>query len=165
MVKTRIIIFVLALLIWLSLHWSIDAGYVYSGIAIGLLISFLTGDLFKKDSRVFKNTKRYLWFLYYVPFFIWECLKANLDGVYRVAHPDLPMRPGIVKVKTTLKSDAGLTFLANSLTLRPGTMTVDIDKENGFLYVHWVQVKDQDIDKATALLVQKFECILKRIFE
>ena len=108
---------------------------------------------------------RYFWFVYYVPLFLWECFKANIDGAYRVIHPRLPMRPGIVKVKTTLKGAVGLTFLANTLTLMPGTMTVDIDRENGFLYVHWVEVKSADIDKATALIVEKFERILKRIFE
>lgn len=106
-----------------------------------------------------------MWFFFYIPVFIWECLKANLEGAWRVAHPSLPIRPGIVKVKTTLKSDTGLTFLANSLTLTPGTMTVDIDRERGFLYVHWVDVKSEDIDKATELLVRRFERILKRIFE
>lgn len=112
-----------------------------------------------------KHASRYLWFLYYVPLFIWECVKANIDGAYRTAHPDLPIHPGIVKVKTTLKSDAALTFLANTLTLKPGTMTVDIDKEDGFLYVHWSEVKSQDVEKATELIVSKFERILKRIFE
>lgn len=109
--------------------------------------------------------KRIFWFICYVPLFLWESLKANIDGAYRVIHPDLPINPGIVKVKTMLKSDVGLTFLANSLTLKPGTMTVDIDKENGFLYIHWANVKSQDIDRATELIVRRFERVLKRIFE
>lgn len=77
----------------------------------------------------------------------------------------MPINPGIVKVKTTLRSDTGLTFLANSITLTPGTLSVDVDQENGFLYVHWINVKDKDIDRATSLIVHRFERILKRIFE
>ena len=111
-----------------------------------------------------KNIK-ILWFLYYIPLFIWECLKANLEGAYRVAHPDLPINPGIVRIKTSLRSDIALTFLANSITLKPGTMTVDIDKENGILYVHWADVKSRDIEQATELIAGKFERALKRIFE
>ncbi len=106
-----------------------------------------------------------IWFIYYVLVFIWECLKANIDGAYRVAHPDLPINPGIVKIKTGLTSNIGLTFLANSLTLTPGTMTVDIDREKGILYVHWIDVKSQDVSKATELIAHKFERILKRIFK
>lgn len=108
--------------------------------------------------------KKIIWFIYYILIFSWECLKANIDGVFRLIHPDLPINPGIVKIKTTLTSNIGLTLLANSLTLTPGTMTVDIDKEEGILYVHWIDVKSQDINKATELIAHKFERILKRIF-
>jgi multicomponent Na+:H+ antiporter subunit E len=109
--------------------------------------------------------KRIIWALYYIPLFIWECLKANLDGAWRVIHPDMPINPGIVKIKTALHSDTALMFLANSITLKPGTMAVDIDKENGVLYVHWADVKSQDIKQATELISGKFERVLKRIFE
>jgi multicomponent Na+:H+ antiporter subunit E len=105
------------------------------------------------------------WFIYYIPVFYWECLKANIDGAYRVAHPKLPINPGIVKIKTSLRSDAGLAVLANSLTLKPGTMTIDIDKERGFLYIHWADVKTQDIDKATQIISGRLERILKRVFK
>lgn len=121
--------------------------------------------MFVKKSYVVKSATRYLWFLYYIPLFIRECIKANIDVAYRVTHPGLPINPGIVKVKTTLKSDTGLTFLANSITLTPGTMSVDIDREHGVLYIHWIDVKDKDIQKATEIIVHIFENILKRIFE
>ena len=94
--------------------------------------------------------------------FIWECFKANIDVAYRVLHPKLPIRPGTVKVKVSLKSDIGLTFLANSVTLTPGTTTVDIDKPNGYLYVHCLSVKDGAVRLP---VVSRFENILKRIFE
>jgi len=77
----------------------------------------------------------------------------------------VPINPGIVKVKTILKSDTGLTFLANSITLTPGTLSVDIDQGKGFIYVHWIDVKDKDIERATRLIVHRFEKILSRIFE
>jgi multisubunit Na+/H+ antiporter MnhE subunit len=44
-------------------------------------------------------------------------------------------------------------------------MSVDIDPKNGFLYIHWIDVKDKDIEKATEIIVKTFEDILKRIFE
>ena len=85
---------------------------------------------------------------------------------YRVIHPDLPIRPGTIKVKTDLKSDVGLTLLANSITLTPGTTTVDIDKEKGLIYIHWLYIRD-DYDKTAMKLkvVEKFENILRKIFE
>ena len=163
--KIKAILFVAAFLTWIFLAWAIDLQHIIAGVLVGLLVSIVTSDIFENKPAVFRRPSRYLWFLYYCLLFIWECLKANLDGAYRVIHPDAPIKPGIVKVRTTLKSDAGLTFLANSLTLKPGTMTVDIDKEKGFLYVHWVDVQSQEIDKATELVVSRFERVLKRIFE
>ena len=80
-------------------------------------------------------------------------------------HPRLPINPGIVKVKVELKTDTALTFLANSITLTPGTMSVDIDKENGILYIHWINVKTKDIESATRIIVERFEKILKKIFD
>lgn len=162
---SKIILFFTALLIWLLLTWPIDTQHLVVGIIVSLIVSFLTGDLFVQRTHLFKRPQRYLWFLYYLPLFIWECLKANLDVAYRVAHPKLPINPGIVKVKTVLKSDTALTFLANSITLTPGTMCVDIDKEKGILYIHWIDVKSKDIQKASELIVQNFEGVLKKIFE
>ncbi|MGD0336595.1 MAG: Na+/H+ antiporter subunit E [Candidatus Omnitrophota bacterium] len=163
--KIRMILFFIYFLIWTLLSWPFDSEHALIGIVVSIFVTFVTGDIFTHSPAIFKRPLRYLWFLYYIPVFLWECFKANLDGAWRVIHPDLPIRPGIVKVKTTLKSDTGLTFLANTLTLKPGTMTVDIDRQNGFLYVHWSIVRTQDVDKATEMVVAKFERILKRIFD
>ncbi len=163
--KIRIILFLETFALWLLLSGSIDLEHVAVAVALGVLVSYLTADLFSPKLKVFREPKRYCWLVYYIGLFIWECIKANIDGAYRVIHPQLPINPGIVKVKTTLQSNLGLTFLANSLTLKPGTMTVDVDKEGGFLYIHWANVEATDVDKATELIVRKFETVLKRVFE
>ena len=163
--KSQIILFILAFLIWAFLTWPLDFQHLIIGIFVCAFISFITGDLFVKRPHTLTHISRYLWFFYYIPLFIWECIKANIDVAYRVCHPDLPINPGIVKVKTSLRSDTALTFLANSITLTPGTMSVDIDPENGFLYIHWIDVKDKDIQKATEIIVKVFEDVLRRIFE
>ena len=163
--KSRIILFFLGLLVWLGLCWPVDLQHILVGVLVAGFVSFMTGDLFVKRPYVFKHASRYLWFIYYLPMFIWECVKANIDVAYRVIHPNRPINPGIVKVKTSLKSDTALTFLANSITLTPGTLSVDIDEEGGFLYIHWIDVREKDIDKASQLIVQRFERILRKIFE
>lgn len=163
--KSRIIFFVVVYALWLLLSYPPDWQHVVVGAVVAFFVSLVTGDMFVTRPHVLKNPWRYVWFLYFVPLFIWECFKANVDVAYRVIHPGLPIRPGIVKVKTGLKSDTGLTFLANSITLTPGTMSVDIDRDNGFLYIHWINVRDVDVDKATQDIVSKFERVLERIFE
>ncbi|MFH1621594.1 MAG: Na+/H+ antiporter subunit E [Candidatus Omnitrophota bacterium] len=163
--KSRIALFIFGFLAWMGLTWPPDLQHVAVGIIVALFIAYLTGDMFVNRPHIFTHPARYFWFLYYVPVFIWECFKANIDVAYRVMHPFVPIKPGIVKVKTKLKTDTALTFLSNSITLTPGTLSVDVDKEKGFIYVHWIYVESQDIEKATERIVSKFERILERIFE
>jgi len=165
MIKIRLAITLATFIFWLILNWALDLQTLIVGVALSIIVSLLVGNLFNKDTRVFKKPLRYLWFLYYIPLFVWESFKANLDGAYRVIHPGLPMNPGIVRVKTVLRCDTALAILANTLTLKPGTMTVDIDKEAGLLYIHWIDVKSQELEPATELIVRRFEKILVRIFE
>jgi len=163
--KGKIVLFILGLFIWLLLTWPVDLQHILVGIFVAGLVAILTGDMFIRKPSHFKRATRYLWFGYYIPLFLWECFKANIDVALRILNPGLPINPGIVKVKTTLKSDTGLTFLANSITLTPGTLCVDIDPEEGALYIHWIDVKNQDETKATQAIVYQFENILKKIFE
>jgi multicomponent Na+:H+ antiporter subunit E len=164
-VKSRIIFFFVVFAVWLLLCMSFDRVHIVTGAAIAVFVSLIAGDMFVTRPHVLKNPFRYVWFMYYVPLFIWECLKANIDVAYRVIHPLRPIKPGIVKVKTRLKSETGLTFLANSITLTPGTMSVDLDAEKGIIYIHWINVLSTDIDKATERIVSRFERILSKIFE
>ena len=71
--------------------------------------------------------------------------KANIDVAYRVITGRI--KPGIVKISPKLKTDAGLTMLANSITLTPGTLSVDVDEETNDLYVHWINVKKEALEK------------------
>lgn len=163
--KSKLILFVIGFVVWILLSWPMDAQHALVGIVVAGIVAFLSGDLFTRRAHVFSHVERYLWFLYYVPMFIWECLKANVDVARRVLHPLCPINPGIVKVKTRLKSDTALTFLANSITLTPGTLTVDIDREAGILYVHWIDVKTKNREEATEKIVERFEKILEKIFD
>ncbi|MFH1368164.1 MAG: Na+/H+ antiporter subunit E [Elusimicrobiota bacterium] len=165
MKKSRIVLFILSLLLWFVLSWSVDLQHIITGVACSLIVAFLTGDMFTENPHKFAHLSRYMWFAVYFPVFVWEIVKANIDVARRLLSPELPIKPGIVRVRTKLKSETGITFLANSLTLTPGTTTVDVDKDNGFLYIHWLNVKTQDETEATHLLVDKYEKILARIFE
>jgi multicomponent Na+:H+ antiporter subunit E len=160
-------LFMLWYLVWCLLAWPPSMQHMIIGIFVASFVSLMTNDMFSGkplDTRL--NPARYMWFLYYVAVFAWECFKANIDVAYRVLHPDLPIKPGTIRVKTSLKSDAGLTFLANSVTLTPGTTSVDIDRDKGLIYIHMLYISDSyDKDSMKLKVVDKFEKILRRIFE
>lgn len=165
----RVLLFLLWVGVWALLSWPPNLRYMVAGIVVAFIATFMTFDIKADEVKVKTNLKghvRFVWFLYYVVVFLWECLKANIDVAWRVVHPDRPIRPGTIKVKTVLKSDIGLTLLANSVTLTPGTTTIDIDRENGIIYIHWLCIKEgYDPAEMRLPVVEKFESILKRIFE
>ncbi len=162
----KILLFLAAIIVWSLFTWVPDGAHLLAGVVVASIIALTMGDLVIQRPSLLRHPQRYFYFLFhYVPVFLWEVLKANIDVAYRVIHPGLPIKPGIVKVKTSLRSDIAVTLLANSITLTPGTMSVDINKEGGVLYVHWIDVRSQDIDIATRMIVERFEKILRRIFE
>ena len=158
-----VLFFITNFILWLLLTWTINAQHLLIGLALSFITTLVFGSLFINEPHKIFQLNRWFWFLYYVPLFIWECLKANIDVAYRVVHPLMPIKPGIVKVRTELKSDIAKTFLANSITLTPGTLSVAIDGE--YLYIHWINVEATDIEGASKRIVKVFEPLLKKIFD
>jgi len=149
--------------LWLGLFWSLDPWVLGTGVFFALIVATALGDIFPGRLHRLLNPRRWLFMLIYLPYFLFYCLRANLDVAVRVIHPDVPIRPGIVKVRTTLRSDMAKTFLANSITLTPGTLTIDIDGDD--FYVHWINVHTDDAARQTAEICGRFEPLLRRIFE
>ena len=160
----RLIYFVLAFIIWMLLTWQFDAQVIIAGLIVSVIVALLSHEILPKEYRVFISPVRVFWVLVYLPVFFYYVMKANLDVVYRALHPKMPIKPGIVKIKTTLKSESGITALANSITLTPGTLTVDLT-DDGYLYIHWINVKSEDVEEATRYIAQRFEWFLRKIFE
>jgi len=165
----RLIYFVLGLIIWILATWpfvdgKIDLQVMVAGVIASLVVAFLFHEILPKEHHVFISPVRIFWFLVYVPVFFYYMIKANFDVVYRALHPKMPIKPGIVKIKTNLKTESGITALANSITLTPGTLTVDLT-DDGHLYIHWINVKSDDVEQATKLIARRFEWFLQKIFE
>ena len=155
--------FVVVFVLWLLLTWSVDPRDLVAGAVISIGLAAVMGHLYPAHLDRLANPKSWLWFILYVPYFFYYCIKANFDVAFRVLHPDVPIRPGIVKVSTTLQGDLAKTLLANSITLTPGTLTVDVIGQD--LYIHWINVTTDDPQERTETIVRRFERILKEIFE
>ena len=133
------------------------------GVIVALLVDFLLGDIFPLGSVKVFHPVRFFWMCVYTVVFICYVIRANFDVAYRVLNINMPIRPGIVKVRTRLKTDMARTFLANSITLTPGTLTVDMVGDH--LYIHWINIASDDPEKETELIVGHFENLLERVFE
>lgn len=160
----RIVYFIIAYAFWLLLTLSLNWQHLVIGAAVCGLTAMIFGKISISRPRKLLQPRRYFWMVIYILLLLWQCLKANFDVAYRVLHPAMPIRPGIVKAQTSLKTDVAKTCLANSITMTPGTLTVDMDGD-GELYIHWINIKDDSAGLAKQKIVERFERILKRVFE
>jgi multicomponent Na+:H+ antiporter subunit E len=161
----------IALGLWLLLAWPldphtgrVDATAIAAGVAVALLVSATSRPARHGRPGRWLEPRRYFWFVVFVGVFVWEVVFANLEVAYRVLHPRLPIRPGILKIRTGLRSRAVRTVLANAITLTPGTLTVEL-VDGGYLYVHCLNVRSTDPEEASARIAGRFEHILRRVFE
>jgi len=124
--------------------WSYEE--IIFGIVLSAIVGIVARKIFLKKSYKMANPVRWFTFLVFLigPFFI-EMAKANIDVAYRVITGKI--NPGIIKISPDLKTDLGITMLANSITLTPGTLSVDIDEDKNDLYIHWINVKKEALEK------------------
>ena len=160
----KLVLGIISFLCWMVLTWTLYLPSLLVGLVVCMFIALWFGDVFVERAKNFFQIKRLAYLLYYIPIFTYYCLLANFDVAYRVLHPALPIEPGIVKVKTTLTNTTAKVALANSITLTPGTLSVEMT-DDGYLYVHWIKVRTTDVEEATEMIIRKFEKILKEIFE
>lgn len=158
-----IVYFVIGFGFWLLLTFSINLDHLIAGVIVVAISTILFGGYFTNRPVKFLQIHRLFWIIIYIPVFLFYMLRSNIDVAYRVLHPQRPIKPGIVKIKTSLKTDIAKVFLANSITLTPGTMTCEIDGE--YLYIHWIWVQTSVMDKASKIIASPFEKYLRRIFE
>ena len=95
--------------------------------------------------------------LLYAPWLVWEVVKANLDVAKRVLHPGLPIHTMLIKVKAGQRSDLGRVIYANSITLTPGTVSVDIEGETITVHALSKEAADGVLTGAMDARVTKLE--------
>jgi multicomponent Na+:H+ antiporter subunit E len=154
--------FATLLLFWSMLVGSLQAESLLLGALVSLAIALLYRDGLSFFTEFRATPRAFLAGLAYYGYFLKELVRSNLKLTAIVLSPELPIRPGIVKVRTRLKSRMGRLMLANSITLTPGTLTVDLQGE--WLYVHWVSVTAEDSETATAQIVAGFERYLEVMY-
>ena len=140
-----VFVFTLMTFLLLSFDGGISIQTVVIGIVLAFVITVVTASIERKNptSRFLGLGKtgyaKWAYFVYYIfgPFAI-ALYQSNVDVAKRIIFGNI--NPGIVKFHPRLRSEEGKTFLADSITLTPGTLTVDID-EDGYFYVHWIDVE------------------------
>jgi multicomponent Na+:H+ antiporter subunit E len=157
-----ILLFVTLLFFWVLLNGSLASDVLAVGVVAAALIAiFFRGNL-AWFSELRLTPKALATTVAYVFYYLKELVKSNVNVALIVLSPTLPINPGIVTVRTKLKNPMGRMLLCNSITLTPGTLTVDM--EGDFLHIHWVTVDSPDIEGASQAIVAGFEQYLEVMY-
>jgi len=155
--------FLICFVTWLLLTTNVGWQNLAAGAAVSVLTTVIFSRFFNFDVAKLLSPSRWFWLIIYIIYFIWECVKANFDVAYRVLHPAMPVKPGILRVKLNARGSLTRTILANSITMTPGTIAVDIIDDT--MYVHCIYISSTDHDSYAYKVSGKFERILTKIFE
>ncbi|MEN9424408.1 MAG: hypothetical protein RL122_1791 [Pseudomonadota bacterium] len=160
--RDTVILFATLMLFWLMLSGKLDTDVLIVGAVASLIIALLYRDGLSFFTEFRFTPQAIVAGFRYYGYFLQELFKSNLKMAAIVLSPSLPITPGIVKVRTRLKSRMGRLMLANSITLTPGTLTVEMAGE--WLYIHCVTLGATDIEAATAEIVSGFESYLEVMY-
>ncbi len=120
---------------WLLLSGHTDAFLLVSGAVAAVAIA-LVGRRFGYTDREGHPVELILAGLRYWPWLAKEIVVSALQVARLVLSPSLPIAPRLVTVRTHQKTAVGVVTYANSITLTPGTITVDVDRHDRRLVVH-----------------------------
>lgn len=125
---------------WMPLSGFFDVFHLSIGVGCCALVAYISHDLLFVNVRVGDMRTIVKRFFTYIPWLIYQIILSNIHVVKIVLSPKMPIDPKIIKFKTKLDSDISLVTFANSITLTPGTITIDI--KDGEYYVHAI---DEDV--------------------
>ncbi|GAB6100294.1 monovalent cation/H+ antiporter subunit E [Halanaerocella petrolearia] len=166
--KEDLFAFIILYAVWIALSGNLS----FSSLILGLIITGTIEFVIVHSSFTRVLSKKFitksLFFILYSIFVAIEVVIASYKVAYYVINPNSSFKSGIVKVPIKLgRKDKliKLTILANTITLTPGTVTIDSDINSKGLYVHWLNIKSDDNKEIRGLILGNFEKIIRRIFE
>ncbi|MCK5906639.1 MAG: Na+/H+ antiporter subunit E [Flavobacteriales bacterium] len=155
--------FIVVMAVWMAFTTSLEPAELITGIIVSLIIAVFSSGFFSCCGLSILFSSSIIYVVQYFFVFIWALVKSNFSMAKRVISPSLPINPGIVEFKTNLKNETAKLILANSITLTPGTLTVDLIDDN--FYIHWIDVEAHTPEEAYKAIAEPFEKILLKIFK
>jgi multicomponent Na+:H+ antiporter subunit E len=111
-----------------------------------------------------KYLRAFFWSVVFIAYLLWEIVLSNISIAWLVIQPKPKLDPGIIGVPLHLSTGLEITMLASAITLTPGTLSVDLGKDeegNDILFVHNLQVSDPKAYRES--VHQGFERMIMRI--
>lgn len=143
--------------IWMFLSESYSFASFIVGFVIGTALLYLL-NRFIPGSYYFKHVRA---ILYLVFLFIRELLLANIEVLKWVYKPKLDFQPGILALPIDVKKNWEITLLANLITLTPGTLSVDVSRDQRYIYIHALDLPD--VNETIVSIKESFEKAIREV--
>ncbi len=149
-----------------ALAWATMTGqFTFVNLATGFVLGYLLLWLLPPgESRSVGYTWKTYRAVLFVLFFLKELIVANLRVAQLVLSPTGNLRPGIVAVPLSVKTDVQVTTLSTLITLTPGTLSLDVSEDRKTLYVHAIHIDDDDGESLRESIKEGFERRVLEVF-
>jgi len=147
---------------WMLFTWSLDPGSLLAGIIVSMLTALLTFRFFIDEDEVARRAHlpRPDMFVLFLLVLVFKMYVASFQVLWQIIRGRI--NPGVVHFRTHLKTDIARVVLSSSITLTPGTVTLDLDDDH--LVVHWLDARTTHSRYAGNLIKGTFEKLLKRVW-
>lgn len=119
-------------------------GFNLANLVAGFLVGFATLSL---TARLFGEGGYFglvVRVLHLVVYFGWELTVSSLQVVWDVITPMHKSHPAIVAIPLDITDHRQISVLANLISLTPGSLSLDVSRDDNILYVHGMFVEDPD---------------------
>ena len=137
--------------LWLLLVNSVSTGQLLLGVLLAWVIPLFTARFWEAQVRI----HRPLTLLRFFGVVIWDILVANVAVAALVVGPSRRLQPGFVVMPMRLRGNVGLSLLANTISLTPGTLSAYLSADRSQLVIHALQADDPDA--IIALIRERYE--------
>ncbi|MDY6818673.1 MAG: Na+/H+ antiporter subunit E [Halobacteriales archaeon] len=119
-------------------------GELLIGLAFGLPVAYASRNFYEERIDLGRTLRAVPYGLIYLVVFVRDLIVANFDVAYRIIWPWATIEPAVVVFPLRVQTDIGITTIANSITLTPGTLTMDYDAETNALLIHTIDGRDRE---------------------
>lgn len=145
--------------IWLLLVNSIHPGQIVLGLLLGWMIPMFTTQFWPEEVRIYKPFRLF----HFIGIILIDIVLANFTVARLILGRPSNLKPAFVFIRLDLTSNLAISFLANVISLTPGTVSAQLSHDRSHLLVHALNVTDTEALAAT--IKSRYEKPLKEVFE
>ncbi|MBR7887744.1 Na+/H+ antiporter subunit E [Marinomonas sp. A79] len=148
----------LLFVVWLLLNNSASAGHIVLALFFAVTIPWLVADMRDEHPKILKP-----WLaVRYILMVMKDIVTANVEVALLIIGPIKKLQPGFVAIPINIDSDLGITILASTVSLTPGTVSAEVSKDKAWLYIHALHLDNEA--ELIASVKERYEAPIKEIF-